>query len=88
MGKSSPRFVAAEIFLIFTFIMAQIWIIPRSGILVAITLLFLIISWRYHKDTLKTVGLLPEDFSQAKPIFIWVLVSVAIIPLPPRFCSL
>jgi len=87
MEKSSPRFVTAEIFLIFTFIMAQIWIIPRSGILVAITLLFLIISWRYHKDTLKTVGLLPEDFSQAKPIFIWVLVSVAIMVVIALFIN-
>lgn len=79
MEKSSPKFAAMEILLIFTFIMAQIWIIPRHWILAVLTLTFLFASWRYHKDTLKTVGLLPEDFSQAKPIFIGLTISIAVM---------
>ncbi len=76
MEKSSPKFIVVEIFLIFAFIMAQIWVLPRHWILSTAALLFLIVSWHYRKDTLKTVGLLPEDFSQAKPIFILVFASL------------
>ena len=67
--------IKKEAFVIFAFTMAEIWILPRHWIFPVLVVSFIVFSWRYHGDTLKTVGLATEDFSQAKPIFIGLLIS-------------
>ena len=79
--------VAIEITLIFSFIMVLVWTLPGDPknwtlghwILVTLGLVFVLGSWRYRKDNLKMVGLLPDDFNQARPIFIWVMASLSVL---------
>jgi len=71
--------IKKEAFVIFAFTMAEIWILPRHWIFPVLVVSFIVFSWRYHGDTLKTVGLATGDFSQAKPIFIGLLISLLAI---------
>lgn len=78
-----------EVFLTFGLIMALIWLLPDDKLIALIagsTVIFLIfISWHYHKDTLYDVGLLPKDYSQAKFVLLFVIVSLTALALIGNF---
>lgn len=71
--KQSINWIAIEVFAVFLFVMALVWILPP--IFVFLASVFILLSWKFHRDSLKNLGVLPRDFSQIRNIGIGVLIS-------------
>lgn len=85
--KLTRRAAAVEVLLIFSAVMAVIWLVPGNEKERAfwhfagggVTLFAVFVSWKWRDDTLASVGLLPKNFDTAKPIFYWSLAALAIM---------
>ena len=81
--------IVTEVFLIFGLIMGLIWLLPDDKLIALIAglvvLFFIFLSWRGHKDTLYTVGLLPKDYSQAKFVLLFAISALIVLVLIGNF---
>lgn len=88
--NNNRRSIAIEIGLMFVLVMAIIWIAPlvfgdrplgrkvQWGLGV-LGMVVIFASWRCGRDTLGTLGIMPESFSQTLPMLIWSAVTIAIL---------
>lgn len=77
---------AVEAAVLFGLIVAQIWFFQdRAPGLAALLLGLVIASWTWRRDTLKSLGLQPEDFSQAANIGLALAVALTALAAVAHF---